>query len=60
MLDVEAVGIPARLDAGLAKALFGGTPEEQDRRQQEEETLIHESKLQPKARKRHLMSWTWP
>ena len=32
------------IDAGLAKALFGGTPEEQDRRQQEEETLIHESK----------------
>ena len=35
MLDVEAFGIPARLDAGLAKALFGGTPKEQDRRQQE-------------------------
>ena len=60
MLDVETFGIPARLDAGLAKALFGRTPEEQDRRQQEEETLEHESKLQPKARKCHLMSWTCP
>ena len=45
-VGVEAFGMPARLK-GTAKALLGGT--QRHNREQEEETLEHESKPQPKG-----------